>query len=76
MGEKFYAVEDVRFAFTDNWLATKYQETNYLLVSAFDISIDSLSEETRNEFAETGCSSEPEELGATHGLSIGDKIEV
>ena len=70
------AVEDVRFAVKDNESAIKYQEANDQLNSALDTSIDSIFEESGNEDDDDTNIIEPEELGTTHNLCVGEKIEV
>ena len=61
---------------TDNELALKYQEASDVLDTALNESIDSLNKDASIE--PDGCFSiaEIEELGPTHELRVGDKIEV
>ena len=65
---------DVRFTLIDNELAIKYQEANDAMDMALDETIDSLCEVAANESEDSYT--EPEELGPTRDLRVGDEIEV
>ena len=69
------AIEVIRFAITDNELALKYQEANDFMDTALNESIDSIAMAV-NDTCDTVSSTEPDELGPTRELKIGDKIEV
>ena len=58
------AVEDIRFAITDNELALKYQEANDIMATALNESIDSITM-TVNDTDDSVSSTEPDELGPT-----------
>ena len=70
------AVEDIRFATTENELALKYQKANDIMDTALNESIDSITMDAGNPTDDSVSSTEPDELGPTRELKIGDKIEV
>ena len=70
------AVEDVRFAITNDELAIKYKEANDQLNSVLDTSIYSIPAGSGNEDDDDTTNTEPEELGTTRDLCVGDEIEV
>ena len=70
------AVEDVRFAITNNELALNYQEASDIMDTALDESIDSLNKDTLEKIDDCVSITETNELVPTHELRVGDKIEV
>ena len=70
------AVEDVRFAISDDELAVKYQEAIDVLDSCLSDSVDDLPEQ---EMVLDLTEAEPgdnEEIGPTHNIEVGDRVEV
>ena len=70
------AVEDVRFAITNNEFSLKYQEASDIMDTALDKSIDSLNKDNSEQTDDCVSITETDELGLTHELRVGDKIEV
>ena len=71
------AVEDVRFAISDDELAVKYQEAIDAVDIALDDSVDVIADDTNAQSSLT----EPEnsddgEIGPTHAEKVGDRVEV
>ena len=70
------ALEDVRFAVTDNEFAIKYQETVDSLDVSLGYSMDSITDESPDMIHEPDDLSDRGEIGPTIDLNIGGKIEV
>ena len=75
-GKVTAAVEDIRFIITKNELALKYQEANDITDTALNESIDSITMDAVNTTDDSVSSTEPDELGSTRELKIGDEIEI
>ena len=70
------AVEDVRFAITDNKIALKYEEASNVLDTALNETLNSINKDTSNEPNDNVSITETEELVPNHERQVGDKIEV
>ena len=76
-GHKFNAtLKDVHFAITTDELASKYQQAIHELKASIDDSVSELLDEAANQSTTLNDGSDPEEIGNTHTLSLGDQVEV